>query len=502
MCTSDDEFKPDEEELMASDESDTEEIHRKQKQSSPLPLNKERKYIVFNTALQNLLRWCHCPKCGCHDTRNQQREVGTLLILTLICNSCEARSVWHSQSYLNNTPAGNILLSTSILFAGAIAGKVLTVLEHMGVACIAPRTFFRHQHNILIPAIDTTWEAEQKCVIALIQAEQRTVVLGGDGRADSPGHCAKYGSYSMLELESNTVVDVQLVQSNECGGSYHMEKEGLARSIAFLQEELLSIDTLITDRHRQIARWIADTIPGCRHLYDIWHVAKGVRKKLQSIAKEKDCEVLQPWINSIVNHLYWCVVSSPPDSPNLILAKWKSVLNHVLNKHRGHDDVLFPKCAHARLTGRQAKKKWLKPSTKVTSKLEGVIMNKSLLRDIQKLSGQHQTSVVEAFHSLIIQFAPKSVVFSYAAMRCRLLLAALHYNENAGRAQAKTKGGKLQHKIRYPKYKKGRHIVQQRKCRKTYRKFIVEISLFCFYITCKHCNYTCTLNFYMKLSTL
>lgn len=45
-------------------------------------------------------------------------------------------------------------------------------------------------------------------------AEERgePLVLGGDGRADSPGHCAKYGSYSTIDLEQGIVVDIQLVQ--------------------------------------------------------------------------------------------------------------------------------------------------------------------------------------------------------------------------------------------------------------------------------------------------
>lgn len=45
-------------------------------------------------------------------------------------------------------------------------------------------------------------------------AEERgePLVLGGDGRANSPGHCAKYGSYSTIDLEQAIVVDIQLVQ--------------------------------------------------------------------------------------------------------------------------------------------------------------------------------------------------------------------------------------------------------------------------------------------------
>ena len=38
------------------------------------------------------------------------------------------------------------------------------------------------------------------------------VVLSGDGRSDSPGHCAKYGAFTVIEQRVNKVLDVQLVQ--------------------------------------------------------------------------------------------------------------------------------------------------------------------------------------------------------------------------------------------------------------------------------------------------
>jgi solute carrier family 8 (sodium/calcium exchanger) len=38
----------------------------------------------------------------------------------------------------------------------------------------------------------------------------RSVVLGGDGRADTPGHSAQYGTYSMVDLDEGVVVDIQL----------------------------------------------------------------------------------------------------------------------------------------------------------------------------------------------------------------------------------------------------------------------------------------------------
>ena len=58
-----------------------------------------------------------------------------------------------------------------------------------------------------------------------------------------------------------------------------MEKEGLHRVMEFLKSELLTIDTIVTDRHRQINKWLRDNHSVVKHFYDIWHVVKGIGTK-------------------------------------------------------------------------------------------------------------------------------------------------------------------------------------------------------------------------------
>ena len=54
-----------------------------------------------------------------------------------------------------------------------------------------------------------------------------------------------------------------------------MEIEGLKRMLKCLQDDWhLMIGTLITDRHAQITKWVAENKAEITHLYDIWHVAK------------------------------------------------------------------------------------------------------------------------------------------------------------------------------------------------------------------------------------
>lgn len=77
-----------------------------------------------------------------------------------------------------------------------------------------------------------------------------------------------------------------------------------------------------------------------------------IGKKLLAICKDKDCEDLKPWLQSIINHVYWAAASTPPGEGDLVVAKWKSVERHVMNIHKNHGD-LFPACTHDKLRGRR-----------------------------------------------------------------------------------------------------------------------------------------------------
>lgn len=90
-----------------------------------------------------------------------------------------------------------------------------------------------------------------------------------------------------------------------------------------------------------------------------------LKKKLDALSKEKDCELVGEWKKSIINHLYWSAVSTPNGNGELIKAKWTSLDNHIHNKHKGHGKP-FPKCAHKPLKRTERKKKWFKPRKHAT----------------------------------------------------------------------------------------------------------------------------------------
>jgi hypothetical protein len=57
--------------------------------------------------------------------------------------------------------------------------------------------------------------------------------------------------------------------------------------------------------------------------------------------------------------------------------------------------------------------------TKAYDKLNGILMKKSVLKDISKLSPDAQTSALEGFHSTLNQWHPKMFCFSWLGTYCR-----------------------------------------------------------------------------------
>ena len=176
----------------------------------PASIVDEIKYIIFKSSLLELFK--QCTSCYNECIGEVAYQKGTFVAVKQLCSHCGQQRVWTSQPHIKDTPAGNILLSAAILFSGATPGKILRMLSHMKVACISDRTFYYHQSQYLQPAVLSVWKCKQEKLLAQCRTQGTPLSVGGDGRADSPGHSAKYGSYGIIDLDSNKVIHMELVQ--------------------------------------------------------------------------------------------------------------------------------------------------------------------------------------------------------------------------------------------------------------------------------------------------
>ncbi|KAJ8375510.1 hypothetical protein SKAU_G00060900 [Synaphobranchus kaupii] len=158
-------------------------------------------------------------------------------------------------------------------YPGVLVNNIQRV--HVPVLSISDRTYFNHQSQLLHPTILWQWKCDQT-VLLQQAAQDGDVFLGGDMRADTPGHCAKYGSYTMMDLKANRVIDLQLVQIQK-----------------FLREEK----------------------PAIQHFYDVWHVAKGIApiegysylryiETLQELLFERVVENPEPGYQELLQQVY------------------------------------------------------------------------------------------------------------------------------------------------------------------------------------------------------
>ena len=130
---------------------------------------------------------------------------GTFLRIKQSC-PCGYERTWDSQPFIKNLPAGNILLSAAVLFAGATVTKVFKVFRHLGLVSTSVRSFFFHQTKYLQPVVEHVWGQHQSSIVESTRKQQQPINIGGDGRCDSPGHSAKYGCYTIMDLDTNQIL--------------------------------------------------------------------------------------------------------------------------------------------------------------------------------------------------------------------------------------------------------------------------------------------------------
>ena len=76
-------------------------------------------------------------------------------------------------------------------------------------------------------------------------------------------------------IETGLIATNLFTQSSEVQSSYHMKKEGLDRALKFLKENGIRVGVLVTDRHKQIGKWLRETHGEVKYYFDVWHIAKG-----------------------------------------------------------------------------------------------------------------------------------------------------------------------------------------------------------------------------------
>ena len=135
---------------------------------------------------------------------------------------------------MKRKPLGNLLPAAAIIFTSNTFASISNLVSCLKLQFFCERVFYDTQRTYLFPFLNEALGAESNRQIDTLTSKA-VVNLEGDGRCDSPGHCANYGIYTLMDEDTENVVAFNVIQVSEVSSSSAMEKEGFTRCIEMLE---------------------------------------------------------------------------------------------------------------------------------------------------------------------------------------------------------------------------------------------------------------------------
>ncbi|XP_075714768.1 uncharacterized protein LOC142750022 [Rhinoderma darwinii] len=410
---------------------------------TPLTLRQQvidRKLLVFESCLDNLIMKVKCqytPECNYLVKSFTKKFDASACKIYGKCYQGHQFTIFESQPKIGRMSSGNLLLSASILFSGLNFQKVNELFNILGMVSISEKTYYRHQSKFLFPSIDIAWQEEKNKNFE--ELKTTPLCVSGDGQCDSPGHNAKYCTYTILDSLSDKILDFEVVQKSQCTSSVAMEKFGFKICLERIINSGLKVLIFASDRHVSIRKTMRLDYPHIRHQFDVWHYAKSIKKKLTQASHQRFCKEITPWIDKIGLHFWWSIQTCDDNEENL-KERWLSLLHHIADEHEW-DGKLYTQCSHGSLDAveQEGKVLWLNKETAPYLTIEKIVNNPQLIAELPHLVNNCHTGSLENFHSLVLKYRTKRIHFGIDAMEARTKLAALTHNKNVGREQATVK---------------------------------------------------------------
>ena len=154
----------------------------------------ERKYAVFEAELTDLL--------------NMQKTLPDYQVLLPPLLRAHVHLV--ITAVLLQTSTGNPCTCSCSPFHCLLSNQTLNTLLQSNTACFSEAAYYKIQAAYLVVSARSV---RQRCQNRQLTARREEAVkLAGDGGCDSPGHTAKYGSYTLMDAETSEAFHVEFLQ--------------------------------------------------------------------------------------------------------------------------------------------------------------------------------------------------------------------------------------------------------------------------------------------------
>ena len=144
-----------------------------------------------------------CFTCFDESVKISRKVRGSLLIIMMTWSNGHD-NIWRSQLSINCQSPGNILICSATLFLANTFQRIYDFFHLVGLQCIGKTRFYQFQRRYLAGIVQEKYCRKNSSILNQLK-EQGSCRLSRDGRCDSPGHNAKYLTYSFMDQITNKI---------------------------------------------------------------------------------------------------------------------------------------------------------------------------------------------------------------------------------------------------------------------------------------------------------
>lgn len=411
-------------------------------------MNQDGKFVWLLTSLSSILMLLqHCVECN---ERYESRMISTVGFVTKILCTCPDGHtyMWQSSPVTKRRWDLNVVVSCAASLCGIGHSTLKSLFSTIQAPFLGKTCYHKITNNFLRPAVFQIYESRMKEVYAFFK-DHDEVRVGGDGQFDSPGFCAKFCRYSLLEHSTGKLLSFFVVQKGQYSGE--LEKVGCKEALLSLSDKIPNLKHLVVDRHSGIKKMMPLLFPDIVLHHDIWHMARNIKKALKKVTKLAAYKNLDQWSKHVINHFWWSASHCDGSSAKL-LQLFHSVLFHTINVHKwaknpraqwykelvGEGEypgtfAAVQKCMHAPLTRRDVRTMaWLEKGGLEHTKLADIVTNPFLCEDMKRCTSFIHTGQNEVLHSVVLKYLPKRKHFPMKTQIVRMMIVSLEVDENTG----------------------------------------------------------------------
>lgn len=202
-------------------------------------------FIVYWSCLSELFK--NCRSCKYPIIKHKFICKGASLSVFTTCEMGHTLN-WSSQPQYGKLPVGNVLIASSLMMSGINFNSFIEFCSTLNLNIFSRTIYDRHINRYFTPVVNFAWYKKQNEILENIRNSSDVTWLAGDGQFDSPGFCAKFVTYSIMDLNTGYIIDFSIIQKGMVKGD--LEKSACNYVLnELIENKKISNHLFLTDRH-------------------------------------------------------------------------------------------------------------------------------------------------------------------------------------------------------------------------------------------------------------